>query len=56
MQNACKGDYLCENINDPTVITDISPQTLSRKTIMKVEFLTEVSKSDYSYYLAKEWI
>ena len=28
--------------NDPTVITDILPQTNPRKTIIKVELLTEV--------------
>ena len=40
-----KVTLLMKHLNDPTVITDILPQSVSVKTIIKVEFLTNVSIS-----------
>ena len=48
-----KVTLLVKTWNDPTVNTNISPQLVSRKTPIEVQFLTKVLKSVFP---AKRWI
>ncbi len=48
-----KVTLLMKTWNDPTVITNILPQAVSRKTPIEDQFLTEVWNV---FFLAKQWI